>query len=84
VSAKELPRRRPKDITARAPCMQRDTAILYRNRKPSGADPASYGGLLRLADGQTFWAFIWPRLVRGRPVVELRLVRKQEAAGANN
>jgi hypothetical protein len=56
--------------------MERGTAILYRNLKPVGTDPASYGGVLRLTNGETYWAYIWPRLVRGKTVVELRLTPK--------
>ena len=73
-----------KDITNKASCIERGTAILYRNRRPSGSDPASYGGLLKLPDSQAFWVFVWPRTVRNKPVVELKLVAKREGSGAND
>ena len=75
MNAKEL---RRKDITSLCSCMPRNGAVLYKNRKPKGVDPASYGGVLRLSNGEAFWAYIWPRVVRGKPVVELRLVPKLE------
>jgi hypothetical protein len=67
-----------RDISERSSKMGRDAAILYRNRNPKGADPASYGGLLKLADGSTYWAYIWPRTVNNKEVVELRLVPRKE------
>jgi hypothetical protein len=62
-----------KDISSKSSSMERNSAILYRNRRPTKGDPASYGGLLRMADGTYYWAFVWPRLVNGKAVVELRL-----------
>jgi hypothetical protein len=73
-----------KDITDKAAHMERGTAILYRNRKPKDGDAAAYGGLLRLSDGQTFWAFIWPRKIGKKDVVELRLVPKREGSCASD
>jgi hypothetical protein len=63
-----------KDITTKSSNMERGTVILYRNLNRQGTDPASHGGVLRLRDGQTFWAYIWPRKVNGQTVVELQLV----------
>jgi hypothetical protein len=65
-----------RDISSRSHQLGRNSSILYRNRNPKGDDPASYYGLIRIADGQTFWAYIWPRLVNGNAAVELRLKPK--------
>jgi len=67
-----------KDISAKVSSMPRNGSILYRNREPKDGDPASYGGVLRLSDGQTFWAYIWPRKIGDKDVVELKLVPKRE------
>jgi hypothetical protein len=65
-----------KDISSDSSCMERGSGILYKVLKPVGTDPASYGGVLKLPNGEIYWAYIWPRLVRGKPVVELRLTPK--------
>jgi hypothetical protein len=70
--------RPPKDITARSSSMPRDSAILYKNSDPKGSDPAAYRGLLKMADAKVYWVGAWPRTVKGRTVIELRLVERKE------
>jgi hypothetical protein len=72
-----------KDIS-KASSMSRNATILYRNRKPKGEDPASFGGLLKLTDGQVFWCYLWPRKIGEKDVVELRLVPKREGSGVSD
>jgi hypothetical protein len=74
------PPKLPEDATDRAHQMPRNSALLYRNTDPKGVDPAAYRGLLKMADGRVFWVGAWPRLVKGKTVVELRLVERKETA----
>jgi hypothetical protein len=66
------------DITERSHTMPRNSSILYRNGRPKGDDSPTYAGVLRMIDGRTFWALLWPRAVKGKTVVELRLIEKDE------
>jgi hypothetical protein len=64
------------DVTARSQSMPRNSALLYRNRTPRNADSPVYLGVLKLADGTTFWVGVWPRSVKGETVVEIQLCPK--------
>jgi len=66
----------PKDVTARFSAMPRNSALLYRNTTPKNIDPPAYKGLLRMADGTDYWALVWPRIVKDKQVVELKLIEK--------
>ena len=66
------------DISDRAHTMPRNSAVLYRNARPKGEDSPAYAGVLRMIDGRKFWALVWPRTVKGKTVVELKLVEKPE------
>jgi hypothetical protein len=66
------------DISDRAHTMPRNSAILYRNARPKNDESPAYAGLLRMSDGQKFWALLWRRTVKGKAVVELKLVEKPE------
>jgi hypothetical protein len=68
----------PKDVTQQSSSMPRNSALLYRNTNPQNEDSPAYAGFLRMIDGRTFWALIWPRTVKGKQVVELRLVEKPD------
>ena len=68
----------PRDATARSSQMPRNSALLYRNLKPKNDDSPAYAGLLRMIDGRTYWALVWPRTVKGKQVVELRLVENPD------
>jgi hypothetical protein len=68
-----------KDITAKVSKMPRNSAILYRHiNSKRNPDPPAYLGLIRLKDGQIFWAVIWGRIVSGKRAVELQLKKKIE------
>jgi hypothetical protein len=66
------------DISGHSHTMPRNSAILYRNTTPKSDDSPAYAGVLRMTDGRKFWALVWPRTVKGKAVVELRLVEKPE------
>jgi hypothetical protein len=67
----------PKDITNRSFRMPRNSAILYRNKTPTGADPAHYLGTMTDADdGKSYWVSLWVRTVKDQKVLEIRRVRK--------
>ncbi len=66
------------DITSRANKCARNTALLYKRLTRTKADDPAYSGVLKMADGQTFWVSAWPRVVNSRPVVEIRLLPKTE------
>lgn len=74
---------RARDISDQAHSMPRNSAILYRNRRPKSNDSPAYAGVLRMADGRKFWALIWPRAVNGKAVVELKLTEKSEDSPDN-
>ena len=66
-----------KDVTAKASKMPRNSAVLYRHvNSKNSSDPPTYLGVIRLEDGQIFWAAIWGRIVNGKQAVELQLKRK--------
>jgi hypothetical protein len=68
-----------KDITAKVSKMPWNSAVLYRHTSSSSSpDPPAYLGVIRLEDGQIFWAAIWSRVVNGKQAVELQLKRKIE------
>src|SRR5262245_56154245 len=72
------PRRGPKDITERSSSMPRDSAILYPVTEPrTDDDPCHYRGIMRDADGRTYWCGLWVRLCNGRKVLEIRRVPKK-------
>jgi hypothetical protein len=73
-----MPQMMVRDITDQSSTMPRNSAILFRNTQPKNDDSPAYGGVLRLDDGRKFWALVWPRTVRGKQVIELRLVKKPE------
>lgn len=66
-----------KDISAKVTKMPRNSSVLYKHSNTQhSADPPAYLGVIRLEDGQLFWAAIWSRTVHGKQVVELQLRRK--------
>jgi hypothetical protein len=56
--------------------MPRDSALLYRNHKPSKADAPHYRGVLKLQDGQFYWCSLWVRQIKGERALELKLTPK--------
>jgi hypothetical protein len=64
------------NITDKADKMPRNACLLYKNHNPKDAQAASYRGVVRLEDGQTFWVGAWPRTVKGETVIELRFSPK--------
>jgi hypothetical protein len=68
------------DVTERTGKMPRNSALLYANPPPrSGADWPHYRGILRLLhDGRMFWVGLWPWIVNGKLVYEIRLTPKTE------
>jgi hypothetical protein len=72
------------DVTERASKMPRNSALLYANPPPrNGADWPHYRGLLRLLhDGRMFWVGLWPRIVNGKLVFEIRLTPKDDGGAA--
>jgi hypothetical protein len=58
------------DVTAQSHQMPRDSCLLYPNKQPRGEDPPKYRGLLKLADGATYWVGAWARTVKDEVVVE--------------
>lgn len=73
-----------KDITPMCANMPRGSSVLYRNKRAGEDDAPSYHGLLKLPDGTLHWCFAWPRTVRNKPVIELKLIPKREGSGAND
>jgi hypothetical protein len=66
-----------KDITAKVGKMPRNSAVLYKHTSSKDEpDPPAYLGVIRLEDGQLFWAAIWGRTVNRKQTVELQLKRK--------
>jgi hypothetical protein len=70
-------RKPPEDITQRSQQMPRDSCILYRNQDPRGDDPSHYRGVMKDADGQTFWVGLWVRTCKGRRVLEIKRTPKK-------
>jgi hypothetical protein len=70
----------PKDISDRVGKMAPDSGVLYKARPTHGvdSDPYSYIGVIRVTKEGTYWARIWPRIVNGKTVVELRLTAKSD------
>jgi hypothetical protein len=66
----------PRDASSRAHSMARNSALLYRNKRPKDTNSPRYIGVLRLADGQVFWVGAWRAVVNGEQVVEIRLSPK--------
>ena len=56
----------------------RNTAVLYRNKKPKDANSPRYLGVIVTDTGHKYWVGIWPAEVNGEPAVELKLMPKLE------
>ncbi len=64
------------DVTGRSSQMPRGSTLLYKNKRPKNSESPSYYGLLRMPDGSTYWACVWPRTCKGQTVLELKLAPK--------
>jgi hypothetical protein len=61
--------------------MAPDSAILY-DPPPAvppipDADSRDYIGVIRVTQAGLYWARVWRRIVKGRPVIELVLTQKR-------
>jgi hypothetical protein len=67
------------DVSNRASRMPKNSSILYRNRTPRHDASPHYRGLLKLENGDTYWVGLWVRQLRGEPVLEIKLTRKEDS-----
>jgi hypothetical protein len=58
--------------------MPRNACLLYKNKRPKNTGSPRYLGILRLADGQTFWVGAWRRTVGNEAAIELKLSPKAD------
>jgi hypothetical protein len=66
------------DVGDRAHKMPRGAALLYRNRTPRDTAAPHYRGVTKLCNGDTYWVALWVRSLRGEPVLEIKLIRKED------
>jgi hypothetical protein len=72
----------PKDVTARANQMARESCLLYPNKDPRGDDPCHYRGVMKDSDGRAWWLGAWVRTVAGQRVLEVQRAPKNNSKKA--
>jgi hypothetical protein len=60
----------------------RNSALLYRNRRPKSASSPKYLGVIVTDTGHKYWVGAWAARSNNEPAIEIRLMPKTEKRGA--